>query len=261
MKTSEWIMEAISNILDLGTLISILIIILAASVIIKIGDRILLRVEKNHDIDLTTHYLFKDILKYTVILIAFAWILHLIGIDLQNIILSLGIAGIVLGIASKDIVSNFISGIFVISDKKIKVGETIDVDGRMGTIQKVGFRNTTLKNQDKQIITIPNSLLSTKAYKNYLPNEENRIRLMIVLPHGLDIYEFEKRLDEKIQSYEWIDKSYKIKIKAQELLDAGPKIEVSYWVNDFDMIIPGKLIILEESNQIINEYLEKIWNL
>ena len=112
------------------------------------------------DLNLTAHYLFKDIVKYTVIIVAIAWILHVLGINLESIIISLGVVGIVIGFASQDIVSNFISGIFVISDKRIKVGEVIEVNGFKGTIKKVGFRNTTMINQDNYEITIPNSVLS-----------------------------------------------------------------------------------------------------
>ena len=121
MTSSQWISYVLSNLLDLSTIISIIIIIVLAVIAIKTGDKFLLRLEKKYDLNLTAHYLFKDLLKYGIIIIAIALILNLIGIDLQNIILSLGIVSIILGFASKDIVSNFVSGMFVIGDKNIHI--------------------------------------------------------------------------------------------------------------------------------------------
>ena len=153
-------LDIIFHLFNLVNIIYILLIIIGGFVFMKIGDRILNKIEQEFDLNLTAHYLFKDIIKYTIIIIAFAWILHVLGINLESIIISLGVVGIVIGLASQDIVSNFISGIFVISDKKVKVGEVIEVDGFKGTIKKVGFRNTTMINQDNFEITIPNSVLS-----------------------------------------------------------------------------------------------------
>lgn len=255
MTTSEWFESILANFFDLGTICSIIIIIIITSLVIKLGDKILLKLEKRYDLNLTAHYLLKDLLKYTIILIALAWILHLIGIDLQNIILSLGIVSIVLGFASKDIVSNFVSGIFVIGDKNVQVGETIEVDGRKGVITKVGFRNTTMIGLDNFKVTIPNSVLSTKTYKNFPLGEDYRIRTEIILPHGLDIFEYKEKISQAMQKYDLIDKEKETIILAKEMMEDGARVEVSFWVKDYKDRDPGKVAILEESNKIIYNYL------
>ena len=162
MNYENQILEIILNFFDLSTFISIILIIISSLIVIKIGEYVLSILEKRYDLNLTAHYLFKDLFKYLVIILAITWILQLIGINIQNIVISLGIVGIAVGFASKDIVSNFISGLFVITDKQIEVGKVIEVDGQKGTIRKVGFRNTYLINQDQHRIIVPNSVLSTK---------------------------------------------------------------------------------------------------
>ena len=209
--------------------------------------------EEQFDLNLTAHYLFRDLLKYSIILVAFALILHVLGINLESIIISLGIVGIAIGFASQDIVSNFISGIFVISDKKIQVGEVIEVDGFKGTIRKVGFRNTTMINQDNHEITIPNSLLSKNIYKLYPPTEDHRLRITAVLPHGINLDQFKEELDKVMFSYDWVVKD-KTTFFSKDYSEFGPKVEVSYWIKGYEYIDCGKIRILENINRISDEY-------
>lgn len=257
MSYENQILKIILNFFDLSTFISIILIIIGSLIVIKLGEYVLSILEKRYDLNLTAHYLFKDLFKYLVIILALTWILQLIGINIQNIVISLGIVGIAVGFASKDIVSNFISGLFVITDKQIEVGKVIEVDGQKGTIKKVGFRNTYLINQDQHRIIVPNSVLSTKPYKIYKPNEDHRLRVVSTLPNYLDLLEFEKEFNDIIMQYEQVDKTKKIFIRPLEFTDSGPKVEINFWVNEFKDIMPTKAIILNEMNKLISKHKEE----
>lgn len=257
MSYENQILKIILNFFDLSTFISIILIIIGSLIVIKIGEYVLSILEKRYDLNLTAHYLFKDLFKYLVIILALTWILQLIGINIQNIVISLGIVGIAVGFASKDIVSNFISGLFVITDKQIEVGKVIEVDGQKGTIKKVGFRNTYLINQDQHRIIVPNSVLSTKPYKIYKPNEDHRLRVVSTLPNYLDLLEFEKEFNDIIMQYEQVDKTKKIFIRPLEFTDSGPKVEINFWINEFKDIMPTKAIILNEMNKLISKHKEE----
>ena len=247
------ILGAIFNLFNLKNIIYILLIIIGGLIIIRLGDKTLSKLEQKFDLNLTAHYLFKDIWKYTVIIVAFAWILHVLGINLESIIISLGVVGIVIGLASQDIVSNFISGIFVISDKKIQIGQVIEVDGFKGTIKKVGFRNTTMINQDNYEIRIPNSVLSKNIYKMYKPTEDHRLRINAVLPHGMSIDQFKDDLDKIMYGYDWVVNG-KTSIFSKDYTEWGPKVEVSYWITEYKYIDCGKVTILENINKLTDEY-------
>ena len=247
------ILEILLNLFNLKNIIFILLIIIGGLIFIRLGDKILGKLEEKFDLNLTAHYLFKDLLKYTVIVIAIAWILHVLGINLESILISLGVVGIAIGFASQDIISNFISGIFVISDKKIKVGEVIEVDDFKGTIKKVGFRNTTMINQDNYEITIPNSVLSKNIYKMYKPTEDHRLRVNATLPHGMDIDKFKEDLDKIMYGYDWTVND-KTSIFSKDYTEWGPKVEVSYWIKGYKYIDCGKVTILNNINKLIDEY-------
>lgn len=253
MNYGSRIMEIINYLINPENIIYILIIIIGAIIVYKLGNKFLRKMEEQFDLNLTAHYLFKDLLKYTIILVAFALILHVLGINLESIIISLGIVGIAIGFASQDIVSNFLSGIFVISDKKIQIGGVIEVNDFKGTIRKVGFRNTTMINQDNHEITIPNSLLSKNIYKLYPPTEDHRLRITAVLPHGINLDQFKEELDKVMFSYDWVVKD-KTTFFSRDYSEFGPKVEVSYWIKEYKYIDCGKIRILENINRISDEY-------
>ncbi|MDO5850440.1 MAG: mechanosensitive ion channel, partial [Methanobacteriaceae archaeon] len=247
------IQNTINMTLGFSVILKILLIAIGAYIIIKLIYRWVNRIEKKYDIDMTVVYVLNDCFKYFVLIIAIAWILELIGIDIKGIALSLGIAGVALGIASKDIISNFLSGLFVLSDKSVRVGDVISVDDVKGTVKKIGFRTTTLINQDNQLITIPNSVFNAHHYKKYLPLEDFRIDTYSVLPHNVKLDEFEKDVKEAISKYDWVNKEHPIIVKGDLITEDGPKMLVSTWITSYEMLDPGKVIIMDEINQIIYE--------
>ncbi|MCQ2964518.1 MAG: mechanosensitive ion channel family protein [archaeon] len=244
--------------LGLSIILKILLIAIGAFIFIKIVYRLTNRIENKWHIDTTVIYVLNDLLKYFILVIAFAWILEVFGIDIKAIILSLGIIGIAIGIASKDIVSNFISGLFVLSDKSIRVGDVISVDNDKGTVKKIGLRTTTIINQDKQVITIPNSVLNAKQYKRYLPLEDYRIDVYSTLPSNVNLEEFEKDVTEAITKYDWVNKEHGLLIKGDLVTEDAPKMLVSTWTTNYEILGPGKVIIMNEINQLIhNKYTKK----
>lgn len=253
MSYASYMMGLIEHHMVINNIIYILLIIIGGMIIIRLSDRFLSKIEEIFEFDVTAHYLLKDIVKYIVIIAAFAWILNVLGINLESIVISLGVVGIAIGIASQDIVSNFISGIFVIGDNKVKIGEVIEVDNFKGTVKKVGMRNTIIINQDNNEITIPNSVLSKTIYKLFSSNEDHRLRIMAVLPHGMNLDDFKKDLDGIMFSYDWVinDKTTFLSYGYSEW---GPKVEVSYWITKYEYIDCGKIRILENINRLADEY-------
>ena len=248
-------MNVIQNTINLTSgfsmILKILLIAIGAYIIIKLLYHWVNRIEEKYDIDMTVVYILNDIFKYFVLIIAIAWILEIFGINIKGIILSLGIVGVALGIASKDIISNFLSGLFVLGDKSIRVGDVIGIGDVKGTVKKIGFRTTTLINQDNHVITIPNGIFSANHYRRYLPLEDYRIDVYSVLPHNTKLDEFEKDVKEAISKYDWVNKEHPIIIKGDFITEDGPKMLVSTWITSYNMLDPGKVIIMDEINHLI----------
>ncbi|MBT4663055.1 MAG: mechanosensitive ion channel family protein, partial [Candidatus Marinimicrobia bacterium] len=101
-------------------------------------------------------------------------------ININGILASAGVLGVVLGLAAKDTVSNFFAGIFLMADSPFKEGDYILLDtGERGYVKKMGLRSTRFMTRDDIEITIPNSVIAASKIVNESggPGETERVRI------------------------------------------------------------------------------------
>lgn len=104
------------------------------------------------------------------------WVLKTNGISVAPVLAGAGIAGIAIGMAAKETISDILSGIFLIIDRPIRIGDRITIDrigkhwGSWGDVLDIGLRRTTIRNTDGVIVNYPNSLLSSGIIKNFSIN-------------------------------------------------------------------------------------------
>ena len=110
------------------TLLLILAIIIITSIVTRIIASLMNRMTRFKK-DMTAVYLIRDIINYIIYFIALMTILQLFGINLAGTLLSLGIVGIAVSFAAKDIISNLFSGIILILGRSVKVGDTLSIKG------------------------------------------------------------------------------------------------------------------------------------
>lgn len=89
------------------------------------------------------------------------------GIPLTALTVVGGALAIGVGFGSQNIVNNFISGVILLVEQPVKVGDVVEVDGMIGVIESIGTRSTKLKNIDGKIFVIPNSFFLEKAVLNF----------------------------------------------------------------------------------------------
>jgi len=125
------------------------------------------------------------VLSLTVYLIFRAW-----DIDMTAWMASAGIAGIVLGFAARDTLSNLFAGVFILADAPFRIGDYIVLDnGSRGEVTHIGIRSTRLRTRSDVEITVPNSIIggSTVTNESGGPHEKTRIRVPIGVAYGSDI--------------------------------------------------------------------------
>lgn len=120
-----------------------------------------------------------------IVLCGAAIILQLWDIPVAPLIGSLGVFGIAVGLAAKDLVGNLISGILIMTEKRFRPGEWIKVDGVVeGTVEQIDFRSTRIRRFDLSPVYVPNSHLADNAMTNYSRMTYRRIYWMIGLEYG-----------------------------------------------------------------------------
>lgn len=169
--------QEVKGIFHLDTLKSFIsrdnIIKIVTSVIAIIIFYAIYRIIKNifnrHAKEKLTENVYRAINKtfsYVFYVLLAMYILGLFGISLKAVWGAAGIAGIAIGFAAQTSVSNFISGIFVLSEKAMKPGDFIDVGGVSGTVDSIGLLSVKIHTPENQMIRIPNSTIINSNLKN-----------------------------------------------------------------------------------------------
>lgn len=126
-------------------------------------------------------------LSYCFYIIIVMYVLGLFGIKLSAIWGAAGIAGVAIGFAAQTSVSNLISGIFVITDKAMKPGDFIEVDGVSGNVDSVGIISVKIRTLDNQIIRVPNSTIINSKLINYSTLKYRRYVFEVSVDYGTDL--------------------------------------------------------------------------
>ena len=232
------------------TICRIIFIIILTTIISQVITKILYKF-KRFEKDMTGIYLIRDIIIYIIYFIALMKILQLFGINLYGTLLSLGIVGIAVSLAAKDLISNLFSGIILIIGKSIKVGDTIELNKTKGVIEKINLRTTNIKDDDGIISNIPNSTLTNNLFKIYKSPEKYRVDINVGLPLNVDLDEFIPYIIEKIEKLDGVLDNPKPKIVAKEITFEQTIMKVSFWIKEFNNKDNYKLIIINEIRKFI----------
>lgn len=136
------------------------------------------------------------------------------------------------GLGSQNIVNNFISGIIIMIEQPIRVGDIIEMKGIVGTITNIGARCTSIKTSKNINMLIPNSNILQDFIINWtLEDSLLKNSLELVLESNKDISEIDNILFEVFNRHEQIIKDPKPKVILQSIGRYGYSIRVDFWVD------------------------------
>jgi small-conductance mechanosensitive channel len=128
------------------------------------------------------------LLHYAILAFGVLMALSLAGIELKNFAVLAGALGIGIGFGLQNIVNNFVSGLILLFERPIKVGDMIVLDGEWGTVRKIGLRSTTVETFDESEVIVPNSILVSEKVTNWtLSSEQSRIVVPVGVAYGSDL--------------------------------------------------------------------------
>lgn len=110
-----------------------------------------------------------------------------LGVQTASLLAVIGAAGLAIGLALKDSLSNIASGVMLVSLRPFRVGDVVTIAGQTGTVQTVRIFQTVLSGPDKQTFTIPNNLITSSPIVNLTAQPLRRIELVIGIGYGDDI--------------------------------------------------------------------------
>lgn len=113
--------------------------------------------------------------------------LAVVGVPMTSMFAVLGAAGLAIGLALKDSLSNIASGVMLVALKPFRVGDIVTINGETGKVMSVSIFQTCLRGADNQTIVLPNSLITSDSIINLTPDVMRRIELVIGIGYGDDI--------------------------------------------------------------------------
>ncbi|HEY9169864.1 MAG TPA: mechanosensitive ion channel domain-containing protein [Lutibacter sp.] len=138
--------------------------------------------------ELGNTYALFQIIKYVVWVIAFAYILETIGVKITVLIAGSAALLVGIGLGLQQTFNDVISGIILLSERSIKVGDILEIDGDIVRIQEIGLRTSTGANRDEITIIIPNSLITTNKVINWShQSKKTRFKINVGVAYGSDV--------------------------------------------------------------------------
>ncbi len=139
------------------------------------------------ELDATLTRFLSSILYMVLIVFVVLTALSTLGINTTNFIAIFGAAGLAVGLALKDSLSNLAAGVMLVFFRPFKAGDFIDAAGISGTVDSIKIFNTILRTADNRVITVPNSLIYADTITNFSAEDKRRIDLVIGIGYDDDV--------------------------------------------------------------------------
>jgi small conductance mechanosensitive channel len=153
-----------------------------------------------------------------------------LGVPTTNFLAIVGAAGLAVGLALKDSLSNFSSGVMLVFFRPFKVGDYVEAGGVAGTVNDIRIFNTVIKTPDTRVITVPNSLIYGDAITNYSAEMTRRIDLVIGISYDDDVQRAKALIQTVLNDDDRVLDEPAPTIMTLELADSSVNIAVRPWV-------------------------------
>ena len=125
---------------------------------------------------------------YVLIFVGFLLALSTLGFEFTKLTIMLSALGVGIGFGLQGVVNNFVSGLILLFERPVRVGDTIEIGGKWAEIKRIGLRATTVQTFDQADVIIPNADLVTNQVTNWtLSNRRVRLTIPVGVAYGSDV--------------------------------------------------------------------------
>ena len=207
-----------------------LVVLVAIKLISAIAKKLIFRSFKKFEaMDESLSHATYTIVRTLIWVIGLLIILDLFGFNTASILTVLGAAGLAIGLAMKDSLSNIAAGIRLLILRPYKQGDYIDCGSVSGTIQEMGLFSTVLKTPDGLFVSAPNSVVFGTPIKNYSRNPTRRTDITVGIAYSDSLPDAVKAMQDILNSEEMILKDPAPEVLVAELADCSVQLTLRYW--------------------------------
>jgi small-conductance mechanosensitive channel len=165
--------------------------------------------------------------------------LDVLGMNVMPFIAGAGVAGIAIGFAAKDTLSNLIAGVLLIIDRPFEIGDRIEVwsapsgSATWGDVIDIGLRATKIKTTDHIIIIIPNNEIMKRDIVNYTSiSTKIRVRINVGVAYDADIEKAKDLIKDVAGEAAWISKEPPPKVVVRNFGDSSVDLQLRVWIDN-----------------------------
>lgn len=215
-------------------LISAFLILFVGIYVIGLINRLIRKIMVKRELDPTLTNFLSDILLWVLRVLLFVTFISKLGIETSSFVAILGAMGLAVGLSLQGSLSNFAGGMLIIVFKPFKVGDVIEAQGSIGTVNEIQIFVTKLINANNQTIFIPNGSLSNGTITNYSMQGFRKADLTISISYDTDIRKAKDIITEVLKNNPKVLKTPVAEVSVKNLTDSSIQLAVRPWANNED---------------------------
>ena len=199
-------------------------------------------IRNQHAFDSGTQEVLAKLFEIAIYVAVFLILINVMGIDLTALAVFGGALGVGLGFGLQQIASNFISGLIILLDRSVTVGDFIELeDGRSGTLRELTMRSATLETFEGKDIMVPNEKFITTSFVNWTHNnKKQRYSITFQVAYSTDLEKLFPIVREIVGSHPKVLSGEDVPVaecpdaEIQSFDDSGITILVEFWMEGID---------------------------
>jgi len=191
------------------------------------------RILKRFKVDEGTTYTLSRITQYIIITIGALISFQFVGIDLSGLAVIFGLLSVGIGFGLQNVTSNFISGLIILFERPIKVGDRVTVNNIEGDVTEINIRSTKVRTVNNISIIVPNSEFVSKDVINYSHGDPTyRVDIRVGVSYGSDLDKVLKSLQEVADENNYVLHDPKAQVHLIEFGDSSWNMELRAWIGN-----------------------------
>jgi len=185
-------------------------------------------------VDDTLRSFLRNVIYYALLAAVTVMAIGQAGLNVTSFLAVLGAAGLAVGLALKDSLSNFAAGVMLIMLKFFKRGDWVTVAGESGTVKSVSIFNTILTTADNRMVIVPNSAILSSTIVNVTANDTRRVDLVMGIGYGDDLLKAKELLRKIVTEDPRVLPDPAPVVQVLELGESSVNFAVRPWVKTSD---------------------------
>jgi len=201
-------------------------------------DRSAAVVLRRSKVDETSSSFVRTILKFLVLTFGVVQALSAVGVNTAALVTSLGVAGLTIGFAARDALSNLISGILIFWDRPFVIGDLVEVEGHYGRVERITPRSTRIVTVDGRMLAVPNSTVINTTVASYTNFPHLRLDISVTISVTEDVDRARETLLKLVGDDPSILTEPPPRVVVTALNDYNVALQLQAWIADEKQHIP-----------------------